>query len=134
MRRSTCEDEHFTVRSVRVAQHARQPHDDHRVDEKDVAHVLVQAEVLQEEPWVSEKTEPVLLAGVASQGWGWGMSWGSSPGQQHQQQQQQRQLGAVTPGCTGLVLQEHRQVEEGDQRPQRGVQGHSILHLHGRTR
>lgn len=60
--------------------------------------------------------------------------WGVSPGQQDQQQQQQRQLGALTSSCTGLVLQEHRQVEEGYEGPQRGVQGHCVLHLVGRNR
>lgn len=66
MWRHTCEDEHLAVRRVRVAQQARQPHDHHGVDEKDVAHVLVQAEVFQEEP----ETETVLLAGAASLGRG----------------------------------------------------------------
>lgn len=55
MRSYTCKDERFAVSSVPVAQHARQPYDDHRVDEKDVAHVLIQAEVLQEEPECQRK-------------------------------------------------------------------------------
>lgn len=50
MQSRTCEDEHLIVRNVRVAQHAWKPQDDHGVDEEDVAHVLIQVEVLQEEP------------------------------------------------------------------------------------
>lgn len=46
----TSKDVHVSVRSVWVVQHAKQPYDDHGVDEKDVAHVLIQVEVLQEEP------------------------------------------------------------------------------------
>lgn len=46
----TCEDVDVTVRSGRVAQHARHPQADHGVDDQDVAHVLVQDEVLKEEP------------------------------------------------------------------------------------
>lgn len=57
-----------------------------------------------------------------------------SPGQQSQQQQQQRQLGAFTLGGAGLVLQKHRQVEESEEGAQRGVQGHSVLHLQHHNR
>lgn len=67
-------------------------------------------------------------------GGGGGVGWGSLPDQQHQQQQQQRQLGAVTSGCTGLVLQEDSQVEDGEEAAQRGVQGRSVLHLSGHRR
>lgn len=55
----TCEDVNVTVSSDGVAQHARHPQDDHGVGDQDVAHVLVQAEVLQKEP---EQTQMTLLA------------------------------------------------------------------------
>lgn len=91
--------------------------------------MLVQAEVLQKEP---EQTQMTLLAcslvsllDVVDGSWG----GGGSPNQQSQQQQQQRQLGTFALGGAGLVLQKHRQVEESEERAQRGVQGHSVLHL-----
>lgn len=97
----------------------------------------VQAEVLQEEPELSEETQTTPLAGAPSLGGkrrhcGW--VGGASPDQQSQQQQQERQLGTFTLGGAGLMLQKHRQVEESEEGAQRGVQGHSVLHLQGRNR
>lgn len=96
------------------------------MDDHDVAHVLVQPEVLAEEPGKWKKTVIFFFFCLCA------CVCGASPGQQSHQEQHQRQHGAVAAGGVRVVLQEHGEVEQRPQGPPGGVKRHAVLHLEHR--